>query len=47
MVVIIMWTSEKPSQQNEPDITAIWVSDWFKWVQFIQNLEHDVTVFNQ
>ena len=44
MVVIFMWTSEKPSQKSNPDITVIWVSDWLKWVNSMQNLEHDVTV---
>ena len=44
IVVIIMWTSEKPSQKNNSDFTVIWVSDWFKWVNFMQNPEHDVTV---
>ena len=32
VVVIITWTSEKPSQKNEPDITVTRVPDWFKWV---------------
>ena len=44
IVVIITWPSEKPSQKNNSDITVIWVSDWFKWVNLMQNLEHDVTV---
>ena len=44
IVVTIMWTSEKPSQKNKSDITVIWASDWFKWVNFMQNLEHNVTV---
>ena len=41
--VIIMWPSEKPSQKNNSDIAVIWASDWFKWVNLMQNLEHDVT----
>ena len=40
-----MWSSEKPSQKkNKSDITVILASDWFKWVNSVQNLEHDVTV---
>ena len=46
IVVIITWTGEKTSQKNKPDITVIRVSDSFKWVMFMQNFEHDVTVFN-
>ena len=38
MVVIFMWTSEKPSQKSNPDITVIWVSDWFKWVDLFKIL---------
>ena len=44
IVVIITWPSEKPQQKNNSDITVIWVSDWFKWVMFMQNFEHGVTV---
>ena len=44
IVVIITWPREKPSEKKNSDITVIWVSDWFKWVNFMQNLEHDVTV---
>ena len=44
IVVIITWTTEKPSQNYNSDITVIWLSDWFKWVNFMQNLEHGVTV---
>ena len=36
IVVIITWTSEKPSQKNNSDITVIWVSDWFKWVDLFK-----------
>ena len=47
IVVIITWPSEKPSQKrNNSDITVFRVSDSFKWVMFMQNFEHDVTVFN-
>ena len=42
-----MWPSEKSSQKNNSDITVIRVPDSFKWVMFMQNLELDVTVFNQ
>ena len=31
-----MWTSEKPSQKNKSDITVIWVSDWFKWIDLFK-----------
>ena len=34
-VVIISWTSEKPSQKKS-DITVIWVSDWLKWVNLFK-----------
>ena len=47
IVVIITRPSEKPSQKNNSDITVIWVSDSFKWLMFMQNFEHGVTVFNQ
>ena len=47
IVVIITWPSEKPSQKKISDITVIRASDSFKWVMFMQNFEHDVTVFNQ
>ena len=45
IVVIVTWPSEKPSQKNDSDITVIRVSDSFKWVMFMQNVEHDVTIF--
>ena len=44
--VIITLTSEKPSQKNKSDITVFRVSDSFKWVMFMQNFEHYVTVSN-
>ena len=44
IVVIITWPSEKLNKKNNSDITVSWVSDSFKWVNFMQNLEHDVTV---
>ena len=47
IVVIITWTSEKPSQKNNSDITVIRVSDSFKWVMSMQNFELDVTVFKK
>ena len=47
IVVIITWPSEKPSQKKTLDITVIRASDSFKWVMFMQNFEHGVTVFNQ
>ena len=36
IVVIITWTTEKPSQKNNSDITNIWVSDWFKWLNLFK-----------
>ena len=36
IVVIIMCTSEKHSQNNNSDITVIWVSDWFKWANLFK-----------
>ena len=47
IVVIITWKREKPSEKNNSDITVIRASDSFKWVMFMQNFEHGVTVFNQ
>ena len=46
IIVINMWSSEKPSQKNNSDIRVIRVSDLFRWVMFMQNLELDVKVFN-
>ena len=46
IVVIITWPGEKTSQKDNSDITVIRVSDSFKWVMFMQNFEHEVTVFN-
>ena len=37
IVVIIMWTSEKPSKKNNSDISVIWVSDWFEWVDLFKS----------
>ena len=34
-------------KKKNSDITVIRVSDSFKWVMFMQNFEHGVTVFNQ
>ena len=34
----------KTFRKKNSDIIVIWVSDWFNWVNFMQNLEHDVTV---
>ena len=47
IVVIITWPGEKPSQKENSDITVFRVSDSFKWLMFMQNFEHGVTVFNQ
>ena len=47
IVVIIMWPGEKPPQKKNSDITVFMVSDLLKWLKFMQNLEHGVTVFNQ
>ena len=46
IVVIITWPGEKPSQKKNSDITVFRVSDSFKWLMFMQNFEHGVTVFN-
>ena len=46
IVVIITWTTEKPWKKIEPDITVFKVSDWYQRVKFMQNLEHDVMLFN-
>ena len=46
IVVIITLTGEKTSQKKKPHITVIRVSDFFKWVMFMQNFVLDVTVFN-
>ena len=35
-VVIIMRTSEKSWQKDKSDITVIWVSDWFKWIDLLK-----------
>ena len=42
IVVIITW----PSEKTNSDITVIRASDSFKWVMFMQNFEHNVTVNN-
>ena len=49
IVAIITWPHEKPSQkkQKNSDITVFRVSDLLKWLMFMQNFEHGVTVFNQ
>ena len=47
IVVIITWPGEKPSQEKNCDITVFRVSDLLKWLMFMQNFEHGVTVFNQ
>ena len=36
IVVIITWPSEKPPQKSNSDITVIWVSDWFKWLNLFK-----------
>ena len=46
-LLVIVVISEKPSQKKNSDITVIRASDSFKWVMFMQNFEHGVTVFNQ
>ena len=30
--------------ENEPDITGFRTAHWSKWLNFMQNHEHDVTV---
>ena len=35
---------EKMLTENEPDITGFKTAYWSKWVNFMQELEHDVTV---
>ena len=47
IVVIITWPGEKPPQKKNSDITVFRVSDLLKWLMFMQNFEHGVTVFNQ
>ena len=47
IVVIITWPGEKPSPNKNSDITVFRVSDLLKWLMFMQNFEHGVTVFNQ
>ena len=47
IVVIITWPVKKNSLKNNSDITVIRVSDLLKWLMFMQNFEHGVTVFNQ
>ena len=43
LIIVVIIT--RPSEtKNNSDITAIWVSDWFNRVNFMQNLEHGVTV---
>ena len=44
IVVIITWPTEKPSKKKNSDITVFRVSDSFKWLMFMQNFEHGVTV---
>ena len=46
IVVIITWPGEKPSPNKNSDITVFRVSDLLKWLMFMQNFEHGVTVFN-
>ena len=36
IVVIIMWSREKPSEKENSDITVIWVCDWFKWANLFK-----------
>ena len=41
-----MWTREKTSLKNEPDIPVIRASDWFKLALWMQNLKHECHSFH-
>ena len=44
IVVIITWPKKKCQQKDEHDIRGFRTAHWSKWLNFMQNIEHDVTV---
>ena len=46
IIVIIMWTTEKVDKKSGLDVSVFKVSDWCQWVEFMQNLEHDIMLFS-